>query len=247
MFGYLPKKERNNIKSFFEANYLYPEKGKINWKVLNTVDKLSKSIRINRAEPYSKIERLKQNQQSTGNYYLDFVNGTLYIKLVDFFDIDRINKRLIRGDDKKIILNLSENGGGSVQEMLKLAKLLVLERVKLCLRYKSHEHIYDIPGNSFSQRKEIFILTSKNTVSSAEILAFMIKEGNRSSFLIGEKTYGKGEGQVTLTSHKYNYRFSLTAFEWTINGLNCKELQNKYETSFDNSSFKLSTYMDKLM
>ena len=247
MFGYLPKTERNNIKFFFETNYLYHEKGKINWGVLNTVEKLSKSIRLNRVDPYSKIERLKKEKQSTGNYYLNFVNGTLYIRLVDFFDIDKINDRIIRGSEKKIILNLSENSGGSVQEMLKLAKLLVSNRVTLCLKYKSHVHVYDIPENSLAQGKELFILTSKDTISSAEILAFMIKEGNKSSILAGEKTYGKGEGQVTLTSRKYNYRFSLTAFEWTINGLNCKELQRKYEEFFDNRVFELSMYMDKLM
>lgn len=74
-----------------------------------------------------------------------------------------ILQRIGKGDYHKIILNLSENGGGSVQEMLKLASLLVLKPVKLCLKYKFQERNYDISGNNLLQGKKICLITSQNS------------------------------------------------------------------------------------
>lgn len=247
MFGYLPKGERKIIKDFYEENYLYQGSKSINWDNLNTVKKLSNFIKLNRNDPYSKIESIRTKKQVSSNYFLEFADKTLYVCLRDFLELQPILQRIGKGDYHKIILNLSENGGGSVQEMLKLASLLVLEPVKLCLKYKFQERNYDISGNTLLQGKKICLITSQNSASSAEILAFIVFEGNKHSIIGGEKTYGKGEGQVTRINFKYKYRFSLTAYEWKVNGLNCEELQNKYKYLFDDHFQGTSAYIDKFL
>lgn len=244
MFGYIPSRERNLIKTFYEENYLCPMKREINWSAVNTVKKLSESVRAYRSDHYSKVVPLNALKYKSENYMLDFPNGILYIFLADFDDMGNICKRIEKGNYNALILNLTENSGGSVQRMLDLANLLIIKPVELCLRYRLGEHKYGMHGNPGIEGKDICVLTGKNTVSSAEILAYITKEGNMNSSLKGERTYGKAEGQVTRISLKYKYVFCLTAYEWMVNGLTYRQLQEKYRDDFDDKYTNISECLE---
>lgn len=244
MFGYIPTQERCLIKAFYEENYLYPMKEEINWRDVNTVKKLQESVSTHRTDRYSKAIPLKTLKHKAENRMLDFPNNRLYIYLSDFEDIDNICKRIEKGNYSVLILNLTRNFGGRIQKMLQLARLLITTPVELCLRYRLGERTYGIHGNFGIGGKYVCVLTGNNTVSCAEILAYIIKEGNPNSFLIGTKPYGKSEGQVTRISLKYKYMFCLTAYEWMVNRLTCGQLQEKYKDHFDNKSADISDYLE---
>lgn len=219
-------------------------KEEINWGAINTVKMLSKSINAFRTDAYSKVMPFKALNNESKNYMLDFPNGVLYVFLADFNDVDNICKRIEKGNYKALFLNLTENSGGSVQRMLKIASLLITKPVELCLKYRTGERKYELRENPMMDRKGVCVLTGKNTISSAEILAFITKEGNINSFLKGERTYGKAEGQVTRISSKYKYMFCLTAYEWTVNGMTCGKLQEKYKDVFDDNATNISVYLE---
>lgn len=244
MFGYIPSRERRKIQAFYEGNYLYPMKDGINWNAINTVRTLSTSINAFRTDAYSKAMPFKALNTKSRNYVLEFPNDILYVFLADFNDVDTICKRIEKGDYKALFLNLTENYGGNVQRMLKIANLLTTKPVDLCLKYRSGEHKYHLHENPVMEAKAICVLTGKNTISSAEILAFITKEGNLNSSLKGERTYGKSEGQVTRISVKYQYMFCLTAYKWTVNGMTCGQLQEKYKDDFDDNTASLSDYLE---
>ena len=245
MFGYIPSRERNSIRTFYEENYLCPMKKEIDWKAVRTVKKLSECVREYRSDSYSKVVPFNALKPDSENHILNFPNDTLYICLADFNDTDNICKRIEKGDYNALILNISVNPGGSVQKMLNIAGLLITKPVDLCLAYRSGTRKYAIHGNPDIEGKEICILTGKNTVSSAEILAYIIKEGNPDSCIKGEKTFGKAEGQVSRINRKYKYVFSLTAYVWSVNGLTCGQLQEKYSDDFDDEAADISEYLEK--
>ncbi|WP_303800117.1 S41 family peptidase [Ruminococcus flavefaciens] len=243
MLGYIPSRERSLLKTFYEENYLYPMKEEIKWDTVKTVKKLAERVKSYRNDSYSKVVPIKVLNNKSDNHILDFPNNTLYISLADFNDTDNICKRIEEGNYNVLILNISQNSGGSVQKMLSIASFLITKPVDLCLNYRSRERKYSMHGNPNIEGKDICILTSKNTVSSAEILAYIIKEGNPNSSIKGERTYGKAEGQVSKISFKYKYVFCLTAYIWLVNGLNCEQLIEKYNNDFDDKAADISEYL----
>ncbi len=243
MLLYLPKKERDRIRSFYEEYHLYDLHEGIEWGKMNTVGKLSGAIKKNRTDPYSKVLELKRKRMAGENSLLEFENNTLYVRFEDFAGVEDIVRRITLGRNERIILNLTGNSGGSVKEMLKVAGSMVTDSVLLNLKYRDHEKDYVIPGNPEMRDKKICVLTDRTTVSSGEILAYIIKEGNKNSCIRGCVTYGKPEGQMTLTDLRYRYIFSLTAFKWRVNGLDCFGLQKKYGKDFDEEFKGLHTYI----
>lgn len=244
MFGYIPPRERSLIKTFYEENYLYPMKKEMNWGAVNTVKKLSECVRAYRSDSYSKVVPFNALKYKPENHILDFPNNRLYVFLADFDDTDDICKRIEKGNYNVLILNISENSGGSVKKMLEIASLLITKPVELCLNYRSGVRKYDMHGNPNIEGKDICILTGKYTVSSAEILAYIIKEGNLNSSIKGERTYGKAEGQVSRINLKYKYVFCLTAYVWLVNGMTCEQLQEKYSDDFDDKAADISERLE---
>lgn len=243
MLGYIPSRERSLIKTFYEENYLYPMKEEIKWDTVKTVKKLAECVKSYRSDSYSKVVPIKVLKNKSENHILDFPNDTLYISLADFNDTDNICKRIEEGNYNALILNISQNSGGSVQKMLNIASLLITKPVELCLNYRLGTRKYNMHGNSNIEGKDICVLTSKYTISSAEILTYIIKEGNLNSSIKGEITYGKAEGQVSRINLKYKYVFCLTAYVWLVNGLTCEQLQEKYSDNFDDKAADISEYL----
>lgn len=100
---------------------------------------------------------------------------------------------------KSLIIDLRNNGGGIVDEALKIADY-VLEKDDVIL--------YEVDKNNKEEVKKsendaiinvpIVILTNENTASSSEILAGALKDLGKAK-IVGTKTYGKGVIQQVLT------------------------------------------------
>lgn len=99
---------------------------------------------------------------------------------------------------KSLIIDLRYNGGGIVDEALKIADY-VLEKDKVML--------YEVDKNDNEDVKKsendpiinlpIIILTSENTASSSEILSAALKENGKAK-TVGTTTYGKGIIQTLM-------------------------------------------------
>lgn len=100
---------------------------------------------------------------------------------------------------KGLIIDIRNNGGGLVNEALKIADYLVNKDSILLITTDKNakeeidkakiEPIIDVP---------IVLLTNKNSASASEILAGALKDNGKAT-IVGEKTYGKGVIQELLT------------------------------------------------
>ncbi len=100
---------------------------------------------------------------------------------------------------KSLIIDLRNNGGGIVDEALKIADYIV-EKDKVIL--------YEVDKNNKEEIKKsendpiismpIVVLTNENTASSSEILAGALKDLGKAK-IVGTKTYGKGVIQQILS------------------------------------------------
>lgn len=100
---------------------------------------------------------------------------------------------------KSLIIDLRNNGGGIVDEALKIADY-ILEKNSVIL--------YEVDKNNNEKVKKsqntpivnvpIIVLTNGNTASSSEILAGALKDLQKAK-IVGTKTYGKGVIQQIMT------------------------------------------------
>ena len=100
---------------------------------------------------------------------------------------------------KSLIIDLRNNGGGIVDEALKIADYIADKDSVLLYEVDKHnkEKVKKSENQPFIQLP-IVVLTNKNTASSSEILAGALKDLGKAK-IVGNKTYGKGVIQQVLT------------------------------------------------
>ncbi len=93
---------------------------------------------------------------------------------------------------KSLIIDLRNNGGGIVDEALKIADF-ILEKDQVIL-YEVDKHNKEEVEKSKNEpiiKVPVVILTNKNTASSSEILAGALKDNGKAK-IVGTTTFGKG-------------------------------------------------------
>ena len=108
-------------------------------------------------------------------------------------------KELEKQGIKSLIIDLRNNGGGIVDEALKIADYMTdKDSVLLYEVDKNNKEEIEKSKNDPIINMPIIILTNKNTASSSEILAGALKDLGKAK-TVGTKTYGKGVIQQLLT------------------------------------------------
>ena len=108
---------------------------------------------------------------------------------------DKLSKENI----KSLIIDLRNNGGGIVDEALKIADFALDKDKKIITTVnKSGKETEEKSKKDKSISIPIVVLVNENTASSAEILAVALKENERAT-IVGTRTYGKGVIQELLT------------------------------------------------
>ena len=98
-----------------------------------------------------------------------------------------------------MIIDLRNNGGGIVDEALKIADFITdKDSVLLYEVDKNNNEDIEKSKNDPIINIPIIILTNENTASSSEILAGALKDLGKAK-IVGTKTYGKGVIQQLLT------------------------------------------------
>ena len=131
-------------------------------------------------------------------------NNVGYIKFTSFDettaeDFKERYEELKKSNIKSLIIDLRNNGGGLVDQALKIADYMT---------EKDSVLLYEVDKNGKEEVKKsenapiitepIVILTNENTASASEILAGALKDLGRAK-IVGTKTYGKGVIQQILS------------------------------------------------
>lgn len=97
---------------------------------------------------------------------------------------------------KGLIIDLRNNGGGLVDQGLKIADMLLPEGVITYLEDKNGNRKYE-NSDAMTTKLPYVIIVNGGTASTSEILGAAVKDSGEGS-LVGTKTYGKGIVQSVL-------------------------------------------------
>lgn len=131
-------------------------------------------------------------------------------------DVEKLLAELARENVDGVILDLRNNGGGSLREATSLTDLFIDKGPVVQIRY-SNERIYrhSQSRSPARYRGPLIVLTNRLSASASEIFAGAIQDYKR-GLIVGNRTFGKGtvqslmdvhEGQVKVTESKF-YRVS---------------------------------------
>lgn len=154
-------------------------------------------------EPISfEIERRKIELYPVESEVLE--NNIGYINLTSFDEncskkFKENYDKLISQNIKSLIIDVRNNGGGIVDEALKIADFALYKDKKIITTVdKSGKETEEKSKKDKIINIPIVVLVNENTASASEILAVALKE-NGSAKVVGTRTYGKGVIQELLT------------------------------------------------
>lgn len=154
------------------------------------------------------------------SYYGMIAENTGYIYLSSFpegaaTDVRRAVIDLKQKGSKQLVLDLRNNGGGSMQEAIDLVNLFIGKGktvVELKGKIKSANETYKTQREALDPDIPLAVLVNGNTASSSEITAGTLQDYDR-AVVIGTRTYGKGlvqqtrplpyDGVLKLTTSRY--------------------------------------------
>lgn len=154
------------------------------------------------------------------SYYGMIAENTGYIYLSSFpegaaTDVRRAVIDLKQKGTKQLVLDLRNNGGGSMQEAIDLVNLFIGKGktvVELKGKIKSANETYKTQREALDPDIPLAVLVNGNTASSSEITAGTLQDYDR-AVVIGTRTYGKGlvqqtrplpyDGVLKLTTSRY--------------------------------------------
>lgn len=162
-------------------------------------------------EAHLKKAELKIEENSVNAYILSKENKIGYISLPSFYTdfnensplgcANDVAKEIIKLKEESIeglILDLRNNGGGSVEEATNLAGIFIdaaplyIEKIRdikpRVIKDLNRGSIYDGP---------LIVIINKGSASASELLAQMLKTQHR-AIIVGSTSYGKATGQIVI-------------------------------------------------
>ncbi len=105
--------------------------------------------------------------------------------------LDDLKKEKVQG----VIIDLRNNGGGSLEEAIKLTGLFIKNGPVVQIKSSDGSiRVEDDPDSSIDYSGPLFILVNRFSASASEIFSAAIQDYGR-GLIIGEETYGKGTVQ----------------------------------------------------
>ena len=155
--------------------------------------------------------------------YKSFDDKLLYIKLTGFESditgsntIDEFRNILSTNKDKKyLVIDLINNGGGSIDSLTKICDLFLpakktISTLEIKDKSKTVSKTHDSTAYKFD---DIYILMNENTASASEMLIGCLDYHLDNVHIIGTNTFGKGIAQRTINLTK-DYDFQYTFAKW---------------------------------
>lgn len=156
-------------------------------------------------------EVLKDEQNSVYSYLVEDKNKIGYIKIPSFYtnfeskdnngcandvatEIVKLQNDVIDG----LVIDLMDNGGGSMEEAIKLAGLFVHHGpISIVVDKSQKQQIIQDPYRGYLYKGPVIILVNGNTASASEFFATILQDYNR-AMVIGSSTLGKATMQTIL-------------------------------------------------
>lgn len=182
----------------------------------NTTVKLTVQ-RPGESAPLTKTLTRQEIKIKNVSYYGTIEDGIGYIRLDKFLDncSAEVKQAFLTLKEKQqikaLVLDLRGNGGGILQEAVKIVNLFVPKGTLIVSqkgKVKANNAEYFAGANPVDTEIPLAILVDNGSASASEIVAGAIQDTDR-GIIIGERTFGKGLVQQTL-SLSYNSLMKVT-------------------------------------
>lgn len=181
---------------------------KVNRKLADTVLSLS----LKRAKiPYHSVLHSFMLDSNTTYIKLAHFNGNSYREFMEAIE-EHVEDNTI----EKLVIDLRDNPGGYLQEVVKILSQLFNEKGKMLVYTKGRgaQNIeYKSSGHNFFTIDKVAVFINENSASASEILAGAIQDWER-GIVLGRRSFGKGLVQeqfelsdgsaIRLTTAKYH-------------------------------------------
>jgi carboxyl-terminal processing protease len=202
------------------------------------------------AEPVEKKLIRDEIKQPNVSYY-GMVDGNMgYIKLDKFLEnsYDEVNDALVnikKNNPNGIILDLRSNGGGILQDAVKIVNLFVPKGVEVVSqkgKVKEKNFTYSTQNTPVEPNLPLVVLVNSRSASASEIVAGSLQDLDR-AVIIGQRSYGKGLVQQTFNL-PYNSLVKITIAKYYIPSGRCVQALDYTHRKDDGSVVKVA---DSLM
>ena len=183
--------------------------------------------------------------------YYGMVGGNMgYIKLDKFLEnsgqeVTEALQALKKNNPSGIILDLRSNGGGILQEAVKIVNLFVpkdVEVVKQLGKVKEKNYVYHTNNTPVEPNLPLVVLVNSHSASASEIVAGSLQDMDR-AVIVGQRSYGKGLVQQTFNL-PYNSLVKITIAKYYTPSGRCIQALDYTHRNADGSVDKVA---DSLM
>ncbi|OXG06553.1 carboxyl-terminal processing protease [Flavobacterium araucananum] len=161
---------------------------------------------------YIEKQVMKDEENSVFSFIIGKDSKIGYIKIPSFYadldgnsrkgcadDVAREVIKLERDNIKGLVIDLIDNGGGSMEEAIKLAGMFIdYGPLSIVVDNKDGESVINDPYKGLIYKGPIVILVNSNTASASEFFASILQDYNR-ALLLGSNTLGKATMQTILS------------------------------------------------
>jgi len=203
-------------------------KGKKGSEVRLTIKKLDGAVEVisiirdvvELEETFAKTSIVTKENRKFGlinlpKFYIDFSEKNFRNSATDMArEIERMNQESVEG----LIIDLRNNGGGSLETAIDIAGLFIKEGPVVQVRYKGGvPKVRSDKDFNIQWNKPLVILVNELSASASEIFAAAMQDYNRAVIIGSEQTFGKGTVQNLLPlNNYYKYSKDLGALKMTI-------------------------------
>lgn len=190
-------------------------KGKKGTEVRLTIKKIDGTIKIvsiirdivELQETFVKSSILKKDGRTFGiinlpQFYIDFDEKNFRNSTTDMAqEIERLKKENVEG----ILLDLRNNGGGSLQTAIEISGLFINKGPVVQVKYRDRSpDIKNDTDPKIQWNGPLVVLVNELSASASEIFAAAMQDYHRAVIIGGKQTYGKGTVQSVLDLNKYH-------------------------------------------
>ncbi|UMB60364.1 carboxy terminal-processing peptidase [Lutibacter sp. A80] len=205
--------------------YIKGKKGTEVKLTVKKVDGTTKVISIIRdvvelEETFVKSSVVKKDNRTFGlihlpKFYIDFDEKNYRNSTTDMAqEIERLKKENVEG----LIIDLRNNGGGSLQTAVEISGLFIDKGpvVQVKSRDKNADVLKDV-DSKIQWDGPLVILVNEFSASASEIFAAAMQDYKRAVIIGGKQTYGKGTVQRVLDLNRYhNLKEDIGALKMTV-------------------------------
>jgi len=198
------------------------------------------------AQPIVKNLLREEIKQPNVSYHGMLKSGIGYIKLDKFLEnsgqeVQDALLDLKKNNPKGIVLDLRYNGGGILQEAVKIVNFFVPKGVEVVSqkgKVKEKNNIYLTQNTPVETDLPLVVLVNGRSASASEIVAGALQDLDR-AVIIGQRSYGKGLVQQTF-SMPYNSLVKITISKYYVPSGRCIQALDYTHRKEDGSVVKVA-------